>query len=53
MSATMVGRRRKFLILDELKQSENAFPLLKYSVKIDNDFDQSCHGLIHYYGFNI
>ena len=25
----------------------------EYSVKIDNDFDQSCYGLIHYYGFSI
>ena len=38
---------------DELKQCENAFPHLKYSVKIDNDFAQSCHGLICYYGFSI
>ena len=53
MSATMVGRRRKFLVLDELKQSQNAFPHLKYSAKTDNDFDQSCHGLIRYYGFSI
>ena len=38
---------------DELKQSENAFPHLKYNVKIDNDFNQSCHGLICYCGFSI
>ena len=53
MSATMVGRRGKFLVLDELKQLQNAFPHLKYSAKIDKDFDQSCHGLIRYYGFSI
>ena len=53
MSATMVGRQRKILILDELKQSYNAFPHLKYNVKIDNNFDQSCHSLIRYYGFSI
>ena len=49
----MVGRRRKFLILVEVKQSYNAFLHLKYSVKIDNNFDQSFHGLICYYGFSI
>ena len=48
----MVTRRRKLFILDCLKQSKNAFPHLKYSVKIDNDFDQSGHDLI-YYGFGI
>ena len=49
----MVDRRRKFLILDGLKQSKNAFAHLKYSAKIDSNFDQSCHGLIRYYGFSI
>ena len=53
MSATMVGRRRKFLILDGLKQSWNAFQHLKCNVKIDYNFDQSCHGLFRYYGFSI
>ena len=36
-----------------LKHSESAFPCLRYSAKIDNDLDQSCHGLICYYGFSI
>ena len=49
----MVGQRRKVLILDELKQSLSAFRHLKFSIKIDNDFDQSYHGLIRYYGFSI
>ena len=48
MSATMVNRRRNFLILDGLKHSQSAFPGLRYSAKIDNDFGQSCHGLICY-----
>ena len=53
MSDTMVGPQIKFLTLDGLKRSSSAFPQLRYSEKIDNDFDQSCHGLICYYGFSI
>ena len=33
----MVGRWRKVLILDELKQSLSAFRHLKFSIKIDNE----------------
>ena len=33
----MVGRQRKVLILDELKQSLSAFRHLKFSIKIDNE----------------
>ena len=53
MSATMVVRQRKFLILDGLKHSQSTFPCLEYSAKVDNDFDHSCHDLICYYGFSI
>ena len=53
ISTTMVGRRKNFLILDGLKHSYIAFPRLRYSVKIDNDFDEICHGLVCYYGFNV
>ena len=53
MLGTMVGRHKKMLISDGLKQFSNAFPHPKYSVKIAKDFDQSCYGLICYYGFSI
>ena len=46
-------QHKKMLISDGLKQSSNAFPHPKYSVEIAKDFDQSCYGLICYYGFSI
>ena len=46
----MVGRQRK--TLDGIEQSQNAFPHLKNSFKIDQDFHQSFHGLICYCGFS-
>ena len=46
---------RKFVKWNPVVDPERIceFSNLKYSVKIDNDFDQICHGLICYYGFSI